>query len=52
MEETCVHHWMIGIPNGPYSLGECRVCKERRLFANSVPDKAFGLNPRKKEKKE
>jgi len=51
MEETCVHHWMIGIPNGPYSLGECRVCKERRLFANSMPDGPW-LNPRKKEKKE
>ena len=52
MEETCVHHWMIGIPNGPSSIGECRVCKEQRLFANSVPDRAFGLDSKRKKDKE
>ena len=51
MEETCVHHWVIGIPKGPHSLGECKLCKEQRLFPNSVPDRVFGLlsPPKKKE---
>ena len=45
MEETCVHHWVIAIPKGPHSLGKCKLCKEQRLFPNSVPDRVFGLTP-------
>ena len=50
MDEPCVHHWVIGIPMGPYSLGECKLCKEQRLFPNSIPDKVFGLSSPLKKK--
>jgi len=33
---TCRHHWVIEPPNGPFSRGECRVCREVRQFKNSI----------------
>ena len=32
----CKHHWMIESPNGPTSLGVCKICGERSEFNNSV----------------
>ncbi len=32
----CVHHWMIESPNGPVSMGTCRVCGESSEFKNSI----------------
>ncbi len=32
----CVHHWMIESPNGPVSMGTCKVCGERSEFKNSI----------------
>jgi len=31
----CLHHWLIEAPAGPTSVGVCRGCGERRLFANA-----------------
>ena len=25
-DSDCVHHWMIGRPNGPTSMGTCKIC--------------------------
>ena len=35
--QTCRHHWVIEPANGPWSMGECRLCGERRSFTNN-PD--------------
>jgi len=32
----CAHHWIIETPNGPTSIGECRICRERKEFPNSL----------------
>lgn len=29
-----VHHWLIGVQNGPSSEGVCKECGERRAFIN------------------
>jgi len=39
---TCVHHWMLDPPNGPFSRGVCQKCGEERTFANSEARK---VNP-------
>ena len=35
---ACVHHWVIGIPQGPVSQGVCKKCGEEREFNNFVGD--------------
>ncbi|MDE2765446.1 MAG: hypothetical protein OXI25_03320 [Chloroflexota bacterium] len=30
------HHWLIESPNGPTSMGVCRICGAEREFKNSV----------------
>lgn len=35
-----IHHWLIETPAGPVSRGQCRGCKEVRLFKNT----AFGID--------
>lgn len=40
-ETTCVHHWVIDSPSGSTSMGVCRICGERRAFANYVSDFIF-----------
>ena len=32
----CCHHWVIEAPDGPVSLGSCRVCGETREFKNFI----------------
>ena len=32
----CVHHWMIDSPNGPVSMGTCKVCGMSSEFKNSI----------------
>lgn len=34
--ESCSHYWLIESPNGPTSTGECKICKEVRVFKNSI----------------
>ena len=36
LESQCNHHWIIESPNGPTSIGECRICGEVREFKNSI----------------
>lgn len=31
------HHWVIGEPDGPMSVGHCRSCHEQRSFSNASP---------------
>ena len=33
---ACAHHWVIEVPNGPLSEGECQRCGEKREFTNSA----------------
>ena len=40
-QPQCVHHWVIDSPAGSTSMGFCRVCGERKAFANYVSDFIF-----------
>lgn len=33
--KPCVHHWMIGSPNGDTSVGICDSCGETKVFCNT-----------------
>lgn len=33
----CQHHWQIASPNGPTSIGTCKLCGEQKEFRNSIP---------------
>jgi len=35
---VCVHHWRIESPHGPESEGVCKLCGEKRMFANFTPE--------------
>ena len=35
---VCVHHWIIGLPDGPVSRGMCKKCGAEREFNNYVGD--------------
>ena len=30
------HHWVLPPPNGPFSIGECKFCKEQTVMRNSI----------------
>ncbi len=47
---VCTHHWIIEKPEGPVSVGKCRMCGEEREFSNSV-DTYGGWNPPNKGEK-
>ena len=32
--DLCVHHWIIGNPEGPTSMGTCKICGVDKEFAN------------------
>ena len=32
----CPHHWVIDTPNGPTSVGTCKMCGEKQEFVNSL----------------
>jgi hypothetical protein len=34
----CRHHWLIESPQGPTSMGICKLCGAQREFSNSVTD--------------
>ena len=38
VQETaeCMHFWMIDQPNGPTSVGVCKLCGEKQEFRNSI----------------
>ena len=35
-DSDCVHHWIIGRPNGPTSMGTCKICGREQEFKNSI----------------
>jgi hypothetical protein len=39
---TCRHHWVIEMPNGPVSHGQCKVCGTERDFYNNPEDARMG----------
>lgn len=38
MENNCIHHWIIEIPNGPKSNGICKKCGETRVYINTFSE--------------
>jgi hypothetical protein len=38
----CRHHWVIEMPNGPVSHGQCKVCGMERDFYNNPEDARVG----------
>ena len=44
----CPHHWLLESPNGPTSMGTCRVCGEVREFKNSIKITAWESRARLK----
>ena len=34
--DKCIHHWVIDIAEGPFSKGECKLCKKTANFKNSI----------------
>ena len=37
-EGGCRHHWLIESPEGPTSMGICKLCGAQKEFRNSVTD--------------
>jgi len=37
-EPDCRHHWLIESPQGPTSMGICKLCGEQKEFRNSASD--------------
>ena len=35
-DSDCTHHWIIGRPNGPTSMGKCKICGDEQEFKNSI----------------
>ena len=35
LHPKCIHYWVYETPNGPTSIGVCRVCGERSMGINS-----------------
>ena len=38
----CQHHWLIESPNGPVSIGVCRLCGAEKEFQNYADFPSFG----------
>ncbi len=49
--DTCRHHWVIQLADGPISLDICKFCHEAREFENSLyawdpePSPNLGIEP-------
>jgi hypothetical protein len=41
-QHSCRHHWVIEMPNGPVSHGQCKVCGMERDFHNNPEDARVG----------
>ena len=39
---ACRHHWVIEMPNGPVSKGQCKRCGIERDFMNNPEDARLG----------
>jgi hypothetical protein len=40
----CVHHWIIGNPEGPTSMGTCKICGVDKEFANFFEGSSWGTD--------
>jgi hypothetical protein len=50
--DTCTHHWVIGIPSGPTSVGVCKNCGKHGEFKNSFDSTPWmGAGQKKRKKK-
>ncbi|MFC1873087.1 hypothetical protein ACFLYV_05215 [Chloroflexota bacterium] len=38
MAPVCLHHWNIEEPDGPVSVGVCKLCGATRHFSNTMPE--------------
>ncbi len=45
MESRCRHHWLIEPPQGPTSMGICKLCGSRKEFRNSASDLLWEDDP-------
>ena len=43
------HHWMLDTPNGPITIGTCKICHEDREFYNSIDTAAWPALRKNKE---
>lgn len=39
--DACQHHWVIAAPDGPVSLGKCKLCGAVKEFQNYVEGAAW-----------
>lgn len=44
-EGRCRHHWLIESPEGPTSLGICKLCGAQKEFRNSASDLLWEDDP-------
>ena len=49
ISEGCCHHWVISAPDGPVSIGTCRICSETREFKNFVESFQWGEDGREEK---
>ena len=42
----CAHHWVIAVPDGPFSEGVCQRCGQVREFKNSAEYTPMLMKPR------
>jgi len=43
---ACRHHWVIEAPEGPVSIGRCRVCGQSSHFKNFIDSTPWGEDGR------
>ncbi len=49
----CQHYWKIASPNGPISIGVCKICGERSEFKNSIQGSGWDReNPQSRRAKQ
>ena len=44
-QARCRHHWLIESPEGPTSMGVCKLCGIQKEFRNSASDLLWEDNP-------
>jgi hypothetical protein len=45
-ESPCRHHWAISTPDGPVSMGECRLCGSIQEFKNFLESSSWSEDTR------
>ena len=47
-ESDCMHHWVIDEPNGPTSMGTCKICGLSQEFRNSIQGSGWDRDGRRR----